>query len=68
MGAALACRAHQGQAQETPKAWVSYHYSKARAAELYQRHADLLLDFPLLEQDDGWYLLIEGELVNCHSK
>jgi hypothetical protein len=68
LGSVLACRAYQQQAQETRTAWVSYHYSKARAADLYQRHADLLQNFPLLEQDDGWYLQLEGELVYCHSK
>ncbi|MBE0410343.1 MAG: DUF4173 domain-containing protein [Anaerolineales bacterium] len=68
LGAVLACRAYRAQDEGTPKAWVSYHYSKARAADLYQRHAEYLKGFPLLEQDDGWYLQLEGELVYCQSK
>ncbi|MFU8771894.1 MAG: DUF4153 domain-containing protein [Anaerolineales bacterium] len=69
LGSVLACRAHQQQtAAAAPRVWVSYHHSRARAADLYQRHADLLLNFPLLEQDDGWYLQLEGELVYCLSK
>jgi hypothetical protein len=68
LGASLACRAQRAQGEGTPQVWVSYHQSKAKSADLYQRHADLLLNFPLLEQDDGWYLQIEWEAVFCLSK
>jgi hypothetical protein len=68
VGAVLACRAFRGQVEDTPRAWVSYHYSIERAADLFKRHADTLQGFPVIEKEDGWYVELDGDAVFCQSK
>lgn len=65
LGAVLACRSVFIDKPAEDLSWVSYHFSKAAAADLYSENAHEFEKYSLTKTGSSWYVEVNGERRPC---